>query len=162
MVFDGDNEKKIRYLAILRVFQPHIARYCYSHSNSASDAQDLSQEIMMLIWENLDSLRGDDGSPQQVNRWVHRLMRTAFIRHLRQRSRLSTVPLSLAAEVADEPSDDRERVEELLARLNDGDRKLMELRLEGYTNAEIARLRQQSENAIIQHFYRIIKKLKKQ
>ena len=160
-MFDGDNEKKIRYLAILRVFQPHIARYCYSHSNSASDAQDLSQEIMMLIWENLDSLR-DDGSPQQVNRWLHRLMRTAFIRHLRQRPRLSTVPLSLAAEVADEPSDDRERAEELLARLNDSDRKLMELRLEGYTNVEIARLRQQSEYSIKQHFYRIVKKLKKQ
>ena len=160
-MFDGDNEKKIRYLAILRVFQPHIARYCYSHSNSASDAQDLSQEIMMLIWENLDSLR-DDGSPQQVNRWLHRLMRTAFIRHLRQRPRLSTVPLNLAAEVADEPSDDRERAEELLARLNDSDRKLMELRLEGYTNVEIARLRQQSEYSIKQHFYRIVKKLKKQ
>lgn len=161
-MFEGDNEKKIQYLAILSVFKSHIANYCYSHSDSVSDAQDLSQEILMLVWENLDHLRADDRTPQQVNRWLRKLMRTAFIRHLRQKPRIKTVSLSHAAGVPEETSDEGELVEDLLSELSESDRKLMEERLEGYTNAEIAKYRHQTENSVGQHFFRIITKLRKQ
>ena len=94
---DGNNEKMIRYLAILRVFGKHIARFCFSHSNSASDAQDLSQEILALVWEKLDGLKAGTDSPARVYGWLYKVMFTAFVRHLRQRPRIATVPLADAA-----------------------------------------------------------------
>ncbi len=159
---DGNNEKMIRYLAILRVFGKHIARFCFSHSNSASDAQDLSQEILALVWEKLDGLKAGIDSPARVYGWLYKVMFTAFVRHLRQRPRIATVPLADAADVADTPEVDPEEVDDLLARLGDRDRHLLQMRLDGYSNAEIAKLTQRTENSVAQQFYRIYTKLKQQ
>ena len=102
---EAENKKMIRYLAILRVFDKHIANFCYAHSNSSADAQDLSQEILALVWENLDGLKADTDAPARVNRWLNKVMFTAFVRHLRQRPRITTVPLSDAVDVADSPEE---------------------------------------------------------
>lgn len=158
---EAENKKMIRYLAILRVFDKHIANFCYAHSNSSADAQDLSQEILALVWENLDGLKADTDAPARVNRWLNKVMFTAFVRHLRQRPRITTVPLSDAVDVADSPEVDPEEVEDHLSRLGDNDRHLLKMRIEGYTNAEIARFSRRTENSVAQQFYRIFIKLRK-
>jgi len=158
---DGNNEKMIRYLWIVRVYGKHIANFCFSHSNNATDAQDLSQEILALVWEKLDGLKAGPDQPARVYRWLYKVMFTAFVRHLRHQPRITTVPLSDADDMADTPDVDPEELDDLLARLGERDRRLLQMRLDGYTNAEIAKLTQRTENSVAQQFYRIINKLKK-
>lgn len=157
---DALDERKRRYVAMLRHFGGSIVKYCYSHCNNESDAQDLSQDIMAILWESLDSLN-PDSSPRQQNRWLYRVMRTAFFNHLLSRPRIMTVPLEYASEIKDEPVVDRELLDHYMTLLNDSDRRLVEERFNGYSNAEIAERLGLTENAVRQHFHRILKKLRK-
>lgn len=151
-------ERQFRYLAMLRIFERHIVNYCYSHSNGVEDAQDLSQDIMVLIWEKLDTLK-PNSTPQQQNRWLYKVMRTAFVRHLWHKPRIKTIPLSAADNVANE--EDSDGLEELLDCLNDDDRRLLEAYFQGYTHVEVAKAFGLSNEAARQRYHRIIKRLKK-
>ncbi|MGX8713268.1 MAG: RNA polymerase sigma factor [bacterium] len=149
--------RRIRYLAMLHTFEGNIVNYCYSHSNGVADAQDLSQEIMALVWEKIDTLKADS-TPRQQNRWIYKVMRTAFIRHLRHRLPFRTVPLEEEMVAAEESA--TSRLEELMEQLDDEERWLLETRLQGYSHAEIADMQGLSEAAVKQRYYRIIMKIR--
>ena len=154
-----DIERTTRYLALLQTFKSHIFNYCYSHSDDEADAEDLMQEILAMVWQCLPGLQSDS-SPRQQNRWLQHVMRTAFIRHLRQRPPFVTVPLSHAAHRTADSGNERELLDDLLGHLTDDERHLVQQRLQGYTNAEIAEQEQLNVNTVKQRFRRIIIKLK--
>ena len=72
---EEDIEKRIRYLAMIRIFQRHITNFSSVHSDSLAEAQDLMQEVFANLWEKIDQLRPDSTQAQQ-NRWLHRVMVT--------------------------------------------------------------------------------------
>ena len=150
-----------RYMALLEAFNRHIERYCVVHSNSRAEADDLMQEVFLAVWENIDGLHADS-TPPQVNRWLYKVMRTVFIRHLRRRPAPgSTIDLADVAEIqAEEPDYDDELVEELVAYLPDNDQQILSLRFAGYSNIEIAQRLGIKENTLNKRMSRITKKIK--
>ena len=146
-------------MALLGDFHRHIEHYCVSHSNSRAEADDLMQEVFIAVWNNIDSLH-HNSTPRQTNRWLFKVMRTVFIRHLRQQLRhAEPLPEALAAttEVAEY---DKELLYELIAHLPSDDQKLLQLRFEGYNNIEIAQQIGLKANTLNQRMSRIVKKMK--
>ena len=155
-----ETDKRIRYLAMLRIFQKHIANFCSVHSDSLAEAEDLMQEIFAALWERIDQLRPDSTVKQQY-RWLHRLMVTTVIRHLRHHPFYRPLPLSAARQLPAEEDSSTELLDDLLASLPPPDRQVIDARLQGYSYAEIAESLHSSPEAVKQRMYRIIKNLKK-
>ena len=153
-------DEELRYVRLLGRYRAHIVSYCSRHCDSADEAADMVQEVMIAIWEGLEGLRRDS-SPQHVNRWLQKVMRTTYVRHLRARPRHTTVPIEAAGSVVLNDCAVSEMVEELLSRLSPDDRKVVCLRMEGYDNSEIAAELGVSTNNVNQRFFRIVNRLKR-
>lgn len=125
------------YLTLLRTFRRQIENYCVSHSNCREDAEDMMQEVFITVWENIGHIRSDS-SPKQVNRWLQKVMRTVFVRSIRRKHIDDNSPLSSAIGIVVDDHADRQLLDELMAHLPPDDRQLMQQRLDGYSNNEIA------------------------
>jgi RNA polymerase sigma factor (sigma-70 family) len=66
----------------------------------------------------------------------------------------------MADAIADKRDDDSDRVQELLEELPDEDRRLIQLRLDGYDGSEIGEIMGLKRDAVYQRIKRIIDKLK--
>jgi RNA polymerase sigma factor (sigma-70 family) len=80
--------------------------------------------------------------------------------HLHRRPSPTLVPLP--DNLIDETDDSRDTVDELLARLADADRQLVQLRLEGYSADEIAERMGLRRDTVYQRLHRIIERLRKE
>lgn len=156
---DIEAERNERYLSLLRTFRRHIEHYCIAHSNCREDAEDMMQEVFIMVWENLDGLRRDS-SPPQVNRWLQKVMRTVFIRQIRRPRIRAEAQLSEAEHIADTPDYDPTLLEELVAHLPEDDRMILQERFNGYSNTEIAQRMGLKENTLNKRMSRIVTKLK--
>ena len=157
---EEDIEKRIRYLAMIRIFQQHITNFSSMHSDSLAEAQDLMQEIFANLWEKIDQLRVES-TPAQQNRWLRRVMVTTLVRHLRHNPFYRRVPLAMAAHLPVEDEHSKELLDDLLSHLAPLDRRVIEARLQGYSFAEIAEEQHTTPEAVKQRVYRIVKTLKK-
>ena len=115
-----------------------LRRLCYGYLNSASEVDDLFQEIMTNVWNSLPSFRGE----AKISTWLYRIAVNTAIIHRRKRR-----PSEELGEVADQRAgvhqdlERRERLEALhraIARLGDQDRLIVSLLLEGLSYREIA------------------------
>lgn len=148
-----------KFMALLGTFNKHIEHYCVAHSNSHDEADDLMQEVFIAVWTSIDGLHSDS-TPRQVNRWLYKVMRTVFIRHLRHQPGHGA-PLSDAMEIATEESEyDSELLEELIAHLPADDQELLKFRFMGYSNIEMAQKLGLKVNTLNQRMTRIVKKMK--
>lgn len=148
-------------MTLHRTFSRHIENYCIRHSNSREDAEDLMQEVFITVWENIDGLH-PDSSPRQTNRWLQKVMRTVFVRHIRHQRINADASLAEADRLADPssgPPGDA-LLEELVAHLPPGDRQLLQERFDGYSNLEIAQHHGLKPNTLNKRMSRIVEKLK--
>ena len=146
------------YAEVLHDFRRHIIAFCYRHSESRLEAEQLSEEVVDAVRRSIGGL--DPASTlQQRNRWLQKVMRHAYSDH-RQRRRVRTVPLDEAAGMAVGEDYDRELLEALLQHLSAAERDFLQEMFDGYTPAEMARRRDTSRNAIYQYYHRIVKKLR--
>lgn len=150
-----------RYITLHRTFSRHIENYCIRHSNSREEAEDLMQEVFIAVWENIDGLH-PDSSPRQMNRWLQKVMRTVFVRHIRHQHIRADAPLAEAERLADTasgPPGDA-LLQELVEHLPPDDRQLLQERFDGYSNIEIAQHHGLKPNTLNKRMSRIVEKLK--
>lgn len=133
----SDGERYLRYAELLHRYNGNIVGFCIRRCGSGSEADDLMQEVFAALWEGMESLR-DDCPPGMENRWIYSVMRTAWSRHRRIRSRLITLPLERLPEKAAPSNESSEKVEELLSALDPDTGRLLRRHLEGYSSAELA------------------------
>lgn len=96
---------------LFRRFAPQIHRYLLARGAGGSEAEELTQEVMLTIWRRAESF---DPSRATASTWIFAIARNRWIDTLRQRrppidpdSDLSLVPAP--AERAESPLDDAER-----------------------------------------------------
>jgi RNA polymerase sigma factor (sigma-70 family) len=153
-------DEELRYAGLLDSYRAHIVAFCARHSDSADEADELAQEVLIAVWEGIGDLR-HDSSPRQVNRWLQQVMRTVWVRHLRSSRRHETVPLDSDMAADDSDARLRETLEEMTALLSPDDREVVRQRLEGYDNSEIASSLGVNTSSVNMRFFRIIPRLKK-
>lgn len=131
----------------------------YAHGDR-EQCRDMVQEVWLTLWLRYDRLRKD--APECQKRiWIWRMARSVIV-DLYRRDRLEFESLTdrhmecLKAEGVDYG----ECIEEMKESLNEGERTLLQMRLDGYDAGEISRVLGIARNAVYQRINRIIKKLK--
>ena len=155
---DGDT-----YTSLLLRHREMIWRLCWRYSkHDLERCSDLVQEVALALWQHFGHLR-KGATPFEQEAWVYFRTRTV-LRNLHRNPANQPLPRitdDLADSLADTRDDDRELVDDLLSLLTDEERRLVRLRLEGYSAEEISRKTGLSCAAVYQNMHRIINKLKR-
>ncbi|MBE3050272.1 RNA polymerase sigma factor [Candidatus Bathyarchaeota archaeon] len=137
------------------------------YSAHSPDRDDLLQEILIRTWK---ALKDREGEIQYLNAYVKKIVFSVFINEVnrlrRERQLISAAENRQRLENEDKEdcagSDEvlKEIIVESLTALGGTKRRVIELRLEGYTLAEIAQLNDWSIGKTCNDYYRGIKELK--
>ena len=94
---------------LVRQYHRRIYSICYRFTSSATDAEDLTQEVFVKMYRTLDSW---DGSKGGLNTWLTTLTRNLLVDHFR-RSKLDRLSDSL--DTAGSPDEDVQPASQQLA-----------------------------------------------
>jgi RNA polymerase sigma-70 factor (ECF subfamily) len=133
-------EQERRFLELFHQNRERILRLCHGYLNSAEDAEDLFQEIMVRVWNSLPGFRGE----ARVSTWLYRIAVNSALLYRRKRTRPAPlVDVAGSQRAAPEEMEKRERVGALrraIAALNEQDRLIATLALEDLSYKEIAEI----------------------
>ena len=155
---------------ILEALAPHLRSELngLGYSTHSPDRDDLLQEIRIRIWK---ALKDREGEIQYLNAYVKKVVFSVFINEV-NRLRRERQLISVAEDrqhygrrrrrriARDRTTPLRDIIVESLTALGGTKRRVIELRLEGFTLAEIARLNHWSLSKACNDYYRGIKELK--
>jgi RNA polymerase sigma-70 factor (ECF subfamily) len=131
-------ERERLFASLFEQSRPGIRRLCYGYLNSASDVDDLFQEIMTNVWKSLPDFRGE----AQLNTWVYRIaVNTALIHGRRRRPsvELHDMPDQRVSTQRDlEQQEQLQSLHRAISQLGDQDRLIVSLLLEGLSYKEIS------------------------
>ncbi len=129
---------------LVRSQQRRVYGLCYRFTGSASDAEDLTQDVFLKVYRNLGSF---DASKASFGVWLTALTRNLLVDHYR-RSRLER-----ASESLDEPFAGEEDGPTRAERLQDGgrsqERHVAGLELRAKVQAALARISPELREAVI-------------
>lgn len=151
------------YEAFMLRHRTTVWRTCsrFAH-NDKERARDLVQEVYLALWLRFDQL-GSGANQWQQRVWAWRTTRSVLV-DLYRKHEPETVPLDAIRDLPDLPASAEmaELVDDLMARLGDEERRLLQMRLDGYDAVEMAQALGIERNAVYQRVNRIIKKLRKE
>jgi len=136
-------EKERAFVGLFQENKARVLRLCHGFLGSEEEAEDLFQEIMVSVWNSLETFRGE----ARLTTWLYRIAVNTALMYRRKRKRheallspLDEERLPPAAAPADTDDNER-RVAELrraIATLAPQDRLIVTLLLEGLAYKEIA------------------------
>ena len=140
-----------RFLALIEPHQRALLKVCWAYGRTPHDRDDLLQEIVGRLWASFASY---DPS-RKFSTWMFRVALNVAIDDQRRRQRWgrTAIALDLGLDVEDVIANDSKpellgELRELLERLNDADRALLLLALEGHSYREIAAILGTSESNV--------------
>jgi RNA polymerase sigma-70 factor (ECF subfamily) len=145
-----------------------IFRFCYYRLGDWQEAEDATGDIFANALAGLKHYRAGD-LPGSFRSWLFAIARNAIADRYRNNSRRHSDSLDLADGILDDAptpeeaameADNHQRVLRLLARLKPAQRDLLQLRLAGLRNAEIARILGRSHDAVRKEQSRIVQELR--
>lgn len=111
--------------------------------SNRQDAEDLTQEVFVKVFQRLDSFRGESA----LGAWIKRIAVNAALNHLRTADRLRMVAYEGQQPATDEAVDEEDwahdirRIHETIKTLPDGCRTVFCLHLlEGYRHQDVAQM----------------------
>lgn len=138
-------------------YAPKIFRLCMGYVNDHEQAQDLTQETFIAVWQHLSSFRGEAG----IGTWIFRIASNNCLRSMEKSRRV--VQTELPVQLADVKEDTKEEKLQLLYRciatLEEMERIIISLVLEDLPQAEIAAIVGLSEGNTRVKIHRIKEKL---
>lgn len=157
-------EKEIRLVARVKL-GPALRRYL--------DSVDLAQSVHFALLQGMRHEKFDVSSPEKLVALAVRMMRWKLARHLRRLYRRQRIQSMMADNGADMSTPDSAADPALLAQMNDEvallmkeldetERRLVELRLEGCTTSEAARIMGVNADVLRVRLSRLRKRLQEQ
>lgn len=159
-------EKERRFLAVTNEYKEVIAKVCLLYSSSVAPFEDLYQEVLINLWQGLDTFRGD----AKISTWIYRTALNTCITWHRSSSRhnpkasLTIDNLLFEPATSDEAGSMIEEAKELyrlISRLGPIDKALITLWLNEKPYDEIARITGLSQSNVAVRIHRIKEKLTK-
>ena len=160
--------KEENFRKIAGEHQGRIRNICRHYARTEDDIQDLVQEVMINVWRNLDSFRGDAA----LSTWIYRIAVNTSLSYIMKENRRSGFSLSLenvnAAALLDEDSSENSRELELrenalqdaINRLSVIDKLLISLSVEKVSTREMADIIGITEPNVRTKLHRIREELK--
>lgn len=148
---------------LLKRHRPMVWRMCWisAHGNYER-CRDLVQEVSIALWRHFGQLR-PDATLQEERAWVRWQTRSVldFQRRMQRPAPLPLTPGMADMQAADDILEQQEELEELMSTLNDDERRMLRLQLEGYRADEIAEAMGLKRDAVYQRLHRVVGKMRR-
>lgn len=138
-------------------YASQIFRVCMGYTNDADQAKDLVQETFIAVWKNLPGFRYQS----QISTWIFRIATNNCLRALEVARRMPTaeLPYNLAETLEESPEEKLKMLYRCISELEETDRIIISLELEGLPQAEIAAVVGLSNGNVRVKIHRIKEKL---
>lgn len=153
-----ENKQPLDFERLVMEHKTTIFSVCYMFTETKAEADDLFQEVLVSLWQGMDSFRGD----ASLRSWVYRVSMNTCISYKRKK-KIQTVPLEFSADsmAPDSPENKQAKLlHERISRLEPFDRAIVLLWLEDIPYEEIAAIVGISTKAVGVRLVRIKEKLK--
>ena len=153
--------KKEKFTAIYRQQHSKVFRLCKGYFNGEEEtANDTVQEIFIKVWQHLDSFRNES----MISTWIYRISVNCCLLHIRKPFVKKEVPLGHLPDVAQEGynpmlEEQLNKMYGCIGRLEEAEKLIILLLLEGVEYSEIAEVVGISENTLRVRIHRIKKTL---
>ncbi len=150
--------KKQHFLKSIENSKGIILSLCRVYFLDSEDQKDAFQDVILQLWKSFDSFRGDS----ELNTWVYTISLRTILNKIRK-SKKSVAHdrldgnLAVAIPLAD---DNKELLNIIIQQLNEDDKALVVLFLEGYKNKEIAEILEITPTNVSTRLNRIKSQLK--
>ena len=148
-----------KFLQLIRNNQGIIYKLVGLYAQSAEDKKDLYQEIMYQAWKGMPTFKGE----AKFSTWLYRLCLNTILTYQRKQGRLvykeSLEAVSPAVPHASVQAAEHERLYWAIRQLQETDRAIISMHLDGFENPEIADIMGISTNHINVKLHRIKQKL---
>ena len=131
--------QKQNFIRIINANQGIIKSLCKAYYLSVEDQKDTFQDIVLQLWRSFTSFRGES----EISTWIYKVsLNTLLAKVRKEKKAIATTPFdqsvfSLSTSNAD---DDVELLSIIIQSLQDLDKAIVILYLEGYKNKEIAQI----------------------
>jgi RNA polymerase sigma factor (sigma-70 family) len=145
------------FLQLIDQHQGIIHKICRLYRDSMEDREDLFQDIVYQLWKNAPAFEGRS----KFSTWMYRVaLSTAITAYRKKKPAIRyTETLPEKHEAAEEPDEQREQLFKALKQLDDGDKALITLYLEGLNYQEMAEITGLTDNNVGVKLNRIKKKI---
>ncbi|MVN22850.1 RNA polymerase sigma factor [Mucilaginibacter arboris] len=138
-------------------YAPQIFRVCLGYTNDADQAKDLVQDTFVSVWKNLSGFRNQS----HISTWIFRIATNNCLRAVKVAKRMpaAELPSNLADTFDESPEEKLSFLYKCIAELEETERVIISLELEGLPQAEIAEVVGLSNGNVRVKIYRIKEKL---
>ena len=153
-----ENKQPLDFERLVMEHKTTIYSVCYMFTETKAEADDLFQEVLVSLWQGMDSFRGD----ASLRSWVYRVSMNTCISY-RRKKKIQTVPLEFSTDSMAPNSPESKQAKmlhERISRLEPFDRAIVLLWLEDIPYDEIAAIVGISAKAVGVRLVRIKEKLK--
>lgn len=156
--------KQTQFLDLIESHAGIIHKVIRLYVDHPEDRKDLFQEIVLQSWKSIGRFRGDS----KFSSWLYRVSLNTVLTFRKRSGQNQTVPLEEAQKLK-QPETNNPQVDLLwrvVYQLNDIDKMILTLHLEGYQNQEISEITGITKNHVAVKLHRakqeVLSKLKKQ
>lgn len=140
--------KEEQFREIVEAHQGRVWNVCRQYARSVDDARDLQQEVMINVWRNLESFRGE----ALLSTWIYRIAVNTCLSYILKENRRSAFTLSMDSHsiaTLMQSDDAQEKIEterkldllhNAINRLTVIDKLLISLAIEKVTTREMAEI----------------------
>ena len=142
---------------IYQTYWSRVYRLCMGYLNDAAHAQDVAQETFITVWEKLPQFRNESA----IGTWIFRIASNQCLRQIERDKRMprSQMPAQIAERTEAAAEGKIAYLYKSISELNETDRIIISLELEGLPQAEIADIVGISEGNVRVKIHRIKDKL---
>lgn len=152
-----------QFLAILEQYRDIVAKVCYIYASDSTPFDDLYQEVLINIWQGMESYRGE----AKMSTWIYRTAINTCIssyrRNLRHSAahvdRLSDLKLDIEAGMDSNRLEEYHKLQSLISKLNPVDKAIISLWLDEKSYTEISAIIGISSSNVAVKLHRIKEKL---
>ena len=131
------SETEKEFAQIVREHKTTIYTVCYMFSKDKEEVEDLFQDILIALWQGLDSFRGESN----IRSWIYRIsLNTCISAERKRRRRRESTRLDMNINIFSDTDDDSRQAQMLRARISKlgvFDRAIILLWLENLSYEEI-------------------------
>lgn len=144
---------KDQYVALIQQHEGIIHKVIGLHVDDAEDKKDLFQEILLQAWKSFGKFKGQSA----FSTWLYRVaLNTVFNFKKSEKKKVETeIAASENVQTHVQPKEDHELLYLLIRQLDEVDRTLMTLHLDGYKNMEIADIMGMTSNHVNVKIHRV-------
>lgn len=148
-------DKESEFIRLLEAHSGIIYKVTRIYAKNASDEQDLRQEVVYQAWRSYANFKG----ASKFSTWLYRVALNTALTHAKK-DRKESPGFDSDWQVAP-AGDERAQLMSHIRKLNDAEKLVIMLHLDGYGNEEIALISGISKNHVAVRLHRIKEKLSK-